>query len=231
MKAMVLAAGKGTRLFPLTGEQPKLLAPVVDVPIIEHIFNLLAKHGISEVYVNVNYLAHALLEAYGEESHISGIPVHLRREEQLMGTAGSVKHLSGNFDDTFVVVMDDALTDANLNEITAFHKDKGALATIALKRVYDTSKYGVVEVDEGGNIFAFQEKPEPEEAISTLANTGIYVFEPRVLDYIPENTFFDFANDVFPNLLVAGEEFVGYEGDFYWSDIGTLETYARPSTM
>jgi mannose-1-phosphate guanylyltransferase len=227
MKAMVLAAGKGTRLFPLTGEQPKPLAPVVDVPIIEHIFNLLVKHGISEVYVNIHYLADALLEAYGEESRISGIPVHLRREEQLMGTAGGVKRLSGNFDDTFVVVMGDALTDANLNEIIAFHKEEGALATIALKRVYDTSEYGVVEIDGGGNILAFQEKPEPEEAVSTLANTGIYVFEPRVLDYIPENTFFDFANDVFPKLLEAGERFVGYEGDFYWSDIGTLEAYRQ----
>ncbi|MDQ4063749.1 MAG: NDP-sugar synthase [Actinomycetota bacterium] len=227
MKAMVLAAGKGTRLFPLTGEQPKPLAPVVNVPIIEHIFHLLANHGISEVYVNVYYLADALLEAYEEETHVSGMTVRLSREEELMGTAGGVKRLSENFDETFVVVMGDALTDANLSEIVAFHKEKGASATIALKRVYDTSEYGVVEVDGEGNILAFQEKPKPEEAISTLANTGIYVFEPGVFDYIPENTFFDFAQDVFPKLLEAEEKFVGYEGNFYWSDIGTLEAYRQ----
>ena len=120
MKAMVLAAGKGTRLFPLTGEQPKPLAPVVNVPIIEHIFYLLANHGVSEVYVNVYYLADALLEAYGEEAHISGMTVRLSREEELMGTAGGVKRLSETFDETFVVVMGDALTDANLSEIVAF---------------------------------------------------------------------------------------------------------------
>jgi mannose-1-phosphate guanylyltransferase len=227
MKAMVLAAGKGTRLFPLTGEQPKPLAPVVNVSIIEHIFRLLANHGISEVYVNVHYLADALLKTYGEETQIDGVTVRLSREEELMGTAGGVKRLSENFDGTFVVIMGDALTDANLSEIVAFHKKKGASATIALKRVYNTSEYGVVEIDGEGDILAFQEKPKPEEALSTLANTGIYVFEPRVLEYIPENTFFDFANDVFPKLLEAGEKFVGYEGDFYWSDIGTIEAYRQ----
>lgn len=203
------------------------MAPVVNVPIIEHIFKLLSNHGISEVYVNVHYLAEALLEAYGQEIQMDGLLVHLSREERLMGTAGGVKRLSENFDETFLVMMGDALTDADLSKILAFHKEKSALATIALKRVYDTSEYGVVELDGEGNILAFQEKPNPEEAISTLANTGIYVFEPGVLDYIPENTFFDFANDVFPKLLEAGEKFVGYEGDFYWSDIGTLEAYRQ----
>jgi mannose-1-phosphate guanylyltransferase len=225
MKAMALAAGKGTRLFPLTGEIPKPMAPVVDTPIIEHIFALLAVHGVTEVRVNVHYLADALLEAYGEESRINGMSVYLNREEELLGTAGGVKRLASNFDDTFVVISGDALTDVNIGELVAFHKEKGALATIALHRVYDTSEFGVVEVDAGCAIVGFQEKPDPEQAISTLANTGIYVFEPRALDYIPEGTFFDFAEDVFPRLLENGEKFVGYEGDFYWSDIGTLQAY------
>ena len=225
MKAMALAAGKGTRLFPLTGEIPKPMAPVVDTPIIEHIFSLLASHGIEEVYVNVHYLADALLKAYGETSQIDGMTVHLSREEELMGTAGGVKRLGSNFDDTFVVVSGDALTDVNLRELIAFHKEKDALATIALRRVYDTSEFGVVEVDEEGTILGFQEKPDPKEAISTLANTGIYVLEPRALEYIPEGTFFDFARDVFPKFVQSGERFVGYQGDFYWSDIGTLQAY------
>ncbi|MBD0358082.1 MAG: NDP-sugar synthase, partial [Rubrobacter sp.] len=149
----------------------------------------------------------------------------------LSGTAGGVKNLAGTsageFGETFVVVSGDALTDVDIRNLIAFHKEKGALATIALHRVYDTSEFGVVEVDGEGNILGFQEKPVPEEAISTLANTGVYVLEPSVLKYIPENTFFDFAKDVFPRLLKEGERFVGYEGNFYWSDIGTLEAYRQ----
>ncbi len=227
MKAMALAAGKGTRLFPLTGEIPKPMAPVVNTPIIEHIFDLLAGHGVEEVRVNVHYLADALLEAYGEESRVNGMTVYLEREDELLGTAGGVKRLADKFDDTFVVVSGDALTDVNIGELVEFHREKGALATIALRWVYDTSEFGVVEVDDDDNIQGFQEKPSPEEAISTLANTGIYVFEPRALDYIPEGTFFDFAKDVFPKLLENGERFVGYQEDFYWSDIGTLEAYRQ----
>lgn len=232
MKAMVLAAGKGTRLFPLTGEIPKPLAPVVDTPIIGHIFNLLARHGVTEALINVHYLADALLAAYGEESRVNGMRVHFVREKELSGTAGGVKRLAtvasaGEFDETFVVVSGDALTDVDIEDLVSTHRERGALATIALRRVFDTSEFGVVEIDEESNILGFQEKPVPEEAISTLANTGVYVFEPRALEYIPEDTFFDFAKDVFPRLLEAGERFIGYQGDFYWSDIGTLEAYRQ----
>ena len=227
MKAMALAAGKGTRLFPLTGEIPKPLAPVVDTPIIEHIFSLLAAHGVREVHVNVHYLADALLETYGEESRRSGMKVHLSREDELLGTAGGAKRLAAHFDDTFVIVSGDALTDIDVGRLVAFHKEKGALATVALRRVYDTSEFGVVEIDEDSSILGFQEKPNPKEAISTLANTGIYVLEPRALDYVPKDTFFDFAKDVFPKFLENGERFTGYQGDFYWSDIGTLEAYRQ----
>ena len=156
MKAMVLAAGKGTRLFPLTGEIPKPMAPVVNIPIIEHIFGLLAEHGIGEVHVNVHHLADALVEAYGHETRTNSMTVRLSREKELMGTAGSVKCLEDCFDDTFLVVMGDALTDVDLGKIIAFHKEKNALATIALRRVYDTSEYGVVELDDTGSILGFQ---------------------------------------------------------------------------
>ena len=227
MKAMALAAGKGTRLFPLTGEVPKPMAPVVDTPILGHIFDLLAAHGVEEVHVNVHYLADTLLGAYGKESRVNGMEVHLNREESLLGTAGGVRRLADEFDDTFVIVSGDALTDVDLGELVAFHKEKGALATIALRRVFDTSEFGVVDIDEEDNIRGFQEKPDPKEAISTLANTGIYVLEPRALEYIPEDTFFDFAKDVFPQFLENGESFVGYQEDFYWSDIGTLEAYRQ----
>src|ERR671911_808777 len=150
MKAMALAAGKGTRLFPLTGEIPKPMAPVVNTPIIEHIFDLLAGHGIEEVYVNVHYLADALLEVYGEESRVNGMAVHLEREDELLGTAGGGKRPADRFDDTFVVVSGDALADGNIKELVEYHREKGALATIALRRVYYTPEVGVVGIDEEG---------------------------------------------------------------------------------
>jgi mannose-1-phosphate guanylyltransferase len=225
MKAMVLAAGKGTRLFPLTGEIPKPMAPVVGKPIIQHIFELLAGTGIEEVHVNVHYLADAILDVYGSTTSVNGTDIHITREDRLMGTAGSVKRIADHFDETFVVIMGDALTDVDVREVVAFHKERGALATLALMRVPDTSQYGVVELDAAQNIVGFQEKPNFGEAVSNLANTGIYVLEPEALDYIPKGTFFDFAEDVFPRLLEAGEKLVGYEDSFYWSDIGTLEAY------
>ena len=228
MKAMVLAAGKGTRLFPLTGVIPKPLAPVADKPVIQHIFELLARVGANEVHVNVHYLADAILGRYGERARLGGTQIHFHREKMLMGTAGGVKRVSEavGFEEAFVVIMGDTLTDVDLRELLTFHKRKGAAATLALMRVEDTSEYGVAELDAEKNILSFQEKPDPHEAVSNLANTGIYVLEPEVLEeYVPEDTFFDFAEDVFPALLAAGEKVVGYEGDFYWSDIGTLESY------
>jgi mannose-1-phosphate guanylyltransferase len=225
MKAMVLAAGKGTRLLPLTGEIPKPMAPVAGKPLIQYIFELLADSGIEEIYVNVYYLAETILEFYGEKTQVNGTTVDFTCEYDLMGTAGGVKRLADRFDETFVVIMGDALTDVDVREVATFHREHGALATLALRRVTDTSQYGVVELDPEKNILNFQEKPDPREAVSNLANTGIYVLEPEALEYVPENTFFDFAKDVFPRLLEAGEKFVGYEGDFYWSDVGTLETY------
>ena len=228
MKAMVLAAGKGTRLFPLTGVVPKPLAPVADKPVMQHIFKLLVVTGANEVHVNVHYLADAILGRYGEGARLGGTQIHFHREKMLMGTAGGVKRVSEavGFEEAFVVIMGDTLTDVDLRELLAFHKRKGAAATLALMRVADTSGYGVVELDAEKNILSFQEKPDPHEAVSNLANTGIYVLEPEVLEeYVPEDAFFDFAEDVFPALLTAGEKLVGYEGEFYWSDIGTLESY------
>ncbi len=229
MKAMVLAAGKGTRLFPLTGVIPKPIAPVAGKPVLQHIFELLARTGVEEAHVNVHYLADAILGHYGEETRVDGTNIHFTREEALMGTAGGVKRIASvarSIDETFVVIMGDALTDANVRDLLAFHKEKGALATLALKRVEDTSEYGVAELDDAKDILRFQEKPKAREAVSNLANTGIYVLEPEVLDYIPNDTFFDFARDVFPRLLESGEKVVGYdEGGFYWSDIGTLGSY------
>ncbi len=225
MKAMVLAAGKGTRLYPLTGEIPKPMVPVAGKPVLQHIFELLAGAGVEETYANVHHLAEVILASYGERYRVGEMMVKTLPEDELMGTAGGVKRLAGCFDETFVVIMGDALTDVDLRELVVFHKESEALVTLALARVADVSRYGVVEQDSEKNILGFREKPSRRETTSNLANAGIYILEPEVLGYIPENTFFDFARDVFPRLLEAGERIAGYEGDFYWSDVGTLETY------
>jgi mannose-1-phosphate guanylyltransferase len=227
MKAMVLAAGKGSRLSPLTGEVPKPLAPVAGKPIIGHIFELLSAHGIDEVHVNVHHLADSILDFYGERTTVGGSTINFTREEELLGTAGSVKRLADRFDETFLVIMGDALTDADLGEVVSFHKEREALATLALTPVEDTRQFGVVDLDSVGNVRDFQEKPDPQEAVSNLANTGIYVLEPEVLEYVPEDTVYDFAKEVFPAMLAAGEKIAGFKGDFYWSDIGTLSAYQQ----
>jgi NDP-sugar pyrophosphorylase family protein len=228
MKAMVLAAGKGTRLFPLTGVLPKPMAPVADKPIIQHIFELLSRMGTDETHANVHYLADVFLDHYGEETKVGRMDVRFHREQQLMGTAGGVKNVAEAFEETFVVVMGDALTDVDVGEVVDFHKEKKAAATIALTPVEDTTEYGVAVLDREKSIVGFQEKPGPEEAISNLANTGIYVLEPKALSYVPEGAFFDFAKDLFPRLLEAGERVAGYNiiGS-YWSDIGNLSAYKK----
>src|SRR5215208_5683754 len=142
---MILAAGKGTRLFPLTGVIPKPMAPVAGKPILQHIFELLAGAGMEAVYVNIHHLADAVLALYGERSRVDDMTVNLTREDELMGTAGGVKRIADRFDETFVVVMGDALTDLDVREVVAVHRERKALATLALTRVADTSRYGVVE--------------------------------------------------------------------------------------
>jgi NDP-sugar pyrophosphorylase family protein len=145
-----------------------------------------------------------------------------------MGTAGGVKNVAEAFEETFVVVMGDALTDVDVREVVDFHKEKKAAATIALTPVEDTTEYGVAVLNGEKRIVGFQEKPGPEEAISNLANTGIYVLEPEALSYVPEGAFFDFAKDLFPRLLEAGERIAGYNvSGFYWSDIGNLSAYKK----
>lgn len=151
MKAMVLAAGKGTRLFPLTGEIPKLMAPVAGKPILQYIFEVLAGTGLDEAHVNVHHLADAVLDVYGSKTSVDGMRVCVTREDRLAGTAGSVKRVGDHFDGTFVVIMGDALTDVDVPELIAFYKEHGALATLALTRVADTSQYEVIELDSERN--------------------------------------------------------------------------------
>jgi mannose-1-phosphate guanylyltransferase/mannose-1-phosphate guanylyltransferase/phosphomannomutase len=216
MKAMVLAAGLGTRLRPLTYEITKPMVPVLDRPVMEHIVELLERHGFDEVIANLHYFPDSIREYFGER-------LSYRFEEELLGTAGGVRGCAEFFgEEPFLVISGDALTDIDLGAFVARHREAGGVATLAVKQVQDTREYGVVLHDREGRITGFQEKPAPEEALSDLGNCGIYLFEPRIFDYFPERPFVDWAQDVFPVLLENDVPFHIHEVREYWNDVGSL---------
>ncbi len=217
MKAMVLAAGLGTRLRPLTYEIPKPMVPVLDRPVMAHIVDLLDRHGIDDVIANLHYFPDTIREYFGDR-------LAYRFEEELLGTAGGVRNCADFFgSERFVIVSGDALTDIDLNRLVARHEQAGGIATLTVRRVPDTREYGVVLHDSDGRISGFQEKPDPAEALSDLGNCGIYVFEPEIFDYFPPEPFADWAQDVFPALLENDVPFFIHEIDEYWNDVGSLE--------
>jgi len=226
MKAMILAAGVGSRLSPLTLFMAKPMVPVVNKPVMEHIIELLARHAVKEIVANLHYLPHHI-ERYFGDGRRWGVHITYSLERELLGTAGAVRRMASHFDNTFLVVMGDALTDLDLQAIVAFHRQRGAQATIALHEVEDPTRYGVVQVDETGRILRFQEKPKHEEAVSNLVNMGVYIFEPPILDLIPPGEVYDFGHQLFPRLLEEGVPFYGYRADCYWSDVGSFGEYRR----
>ncbi len=230
MKAMILAGGLSTRLYPLTKEVPKPLVPVAGVPNAVHVIRYLHAHGFDEIAINVHYLAEAIVDALGDGSRF-GVRIEYLHEPVLLGSAGALKQLEGFFGDaTFVVVGCDDLTDLPLNRALAFHRERSALATIALVEREDVEQYGVVVLDAHGKIVGFQEKPARGTELSKLANTGIYIFEPEIFAHIPAHVFFDFGKQVFPRLQAAGAPFYGFDArGAYWCDIGTLDEYRRAS--
>ena len=216
MRAMVLAAGLGTRLRPLTYEITKPMVPVLDRPVMEHIVDLLERHGLHEVIANLHYFPDAIREHFGERLHYSFEP-------ELLGTAGGVRACAEFFgSESFLVISGDALTDIDLSAFVARHREAGGIATLAVKKVSDTREYGVVLHDREGRITGFQEKPSPEEALSDLGNCGIYIFEPAIFDYFPPRDFVDWAQDVFPTLLENDVPFYVHEIHEYWNDVGSL---------
>ncbi len=213
---MVLAAGLGTRLRPLTNEITKPMVPVLDRPVMAHIVDLLDTHGIDEVIANLHYFPDSIKTYFGER-------LSYRFEPELLGTAGGVRACADFFGaDTFVVISGDALTDIDLGAFVARHREAKGIATLAVKKVIDTREYGVVLHDREGRITGFQEKPSPDEALSDLGNCGIYIFEPGIFDYFPERPFVDWANDVFPTLLENDIPFHIHEVREYWNDVGSL---------
>jgi mannose-1-phosphate guanylyltransferase len=221
MKAMVLAAGLGTRLRPLTYAISKPMVPVLDRPVMAHILDLLEHHGIDEVIANLHYFPEPIRAYFGDR-------IAYNHEPELLGTAGGVRACRRFFgEQTFLVISGDALTDIDLSALLATHRAHGGIATLAVKRVADTREYGVVLHDQAGRIKGFQEKPAPAQARSDLGNCGIYVFEPEIFDYFPDAPFADFAQDVFPALLAADAPFYIHEIEGYWNDIGSLAELRR----
>jgi len=224
LKAMILAAGLGTRLRPLTNVVSKPMVRMAGRPCIEHAVRLLKKYGVAEIIVNLHYMPEIIREHFGDGSAF-GVQISYSIEKELMGTAGGFKRVEDFFGDApALIISGDALTDINLGEFFRFHQKSKGIATLALKRVADATQYGVV-VCEKEQIVQFQEKPKQEEAISNLANTGIYLFEPEIFQYIPEGTFYDFGKQLFPELLAKGKKMCGYAMREYWCDVGDLNIY------
>ncbi len=213
---MVLAAGLGTRLRPLTYEITKPMVPVLDRPVLAHILDLLERHGFEHVIANLHYFPESIERHFGDR-------LTYRYEPELLGTAGGVRACSDFLgQEPFLVISGDALTDIDLSAFIARHREAGGIATLAVKKVADTREYGVVLHDREGRITGFQEKPKPDEALSDLGNCGIYIFEPRIFDYFPDTPFVDWAKDVFPTLLAHDVPFHMHEIREYWNDIGSL---------
>jgi len=238
MKAMILAAGKGTRVQPITHVIPKPMIPILQKPVMEFLLELLKEHGFTEVMVNVSHLAEEI-ENYFRDGQRFGVEIAYSFEGSIqdgeligdaLGSAGGLKKIQDFqtfFDDTFVVLCGDALIDLDLTEAVRRHRAKGALASLVTKTVPkdQVSSYGVVVSDDDGKIQAFQEKPNVEEALSDTINTGIYLFEPEIFEHIPSGTSFDIGADLFPALVKQGAPFYALPMDFEWVDIGKVPDY------
>jgi mannose-1-phosphate guanylyltransferase/mannose-1-phosphate guanylyltransferase/phosphomannomutase len=222
-----MAAGLGTRLRPLTYDIPKPMVPVANRPIMEHILALLRDHGHGEVIANLHWFPETIRERFGDGSGL-GIDLTYSYEEALLGTAGGVLNVREFLGpDPACVMAADALTDIDLGALARTHRESGWIATLATKRVPNVSEYGVVVCDSDGRVQGFQEKPDPAEALSDLANCMIYVLEPEVFDYFPDKPEVDWATDVFPALLEHDVPFGVHVTDDYWNDVGSLPEYLQ----
>ncbi|MCL2582933.1 MAG: mannose-1-phosphate guanyltransferase [Streptosporangiales bacterium] len=227
MRAVVMAGGEGTRLRPMTANQPKPLLPVANRPIMEHVLRLLKRHGFTETVVTVQFLAAMVRNYFGDGEDV-GVSLQYATEEMPLGTAGSVKNAEEALrDDTFLVISGDALTDMDLTEMMRFHKDSGALVTVGLARVPDPLEFGIVIADDDGRIQRFLEKPTWGQVFSDTVNTGVYIMEPEVLAEVSAKEQVDWSRDVFPRLLQRGAPIYGYVSGRYWEDVGTQESYLK----
>ena len=226
MKAVVMAGGEGTRLRPLTSNQPKPMVPIVGKPCMEHIIELLKRHGFEDVIVTVAFLPQAIRSYFGGGETL-GVDIGYSVEESPLGTAGSVRLAAERLDGTFLVISGDALCDVDLTRLVDFHREKQASVTIGLKSVENPLEFGIVVTDDDGRVERFLEKPSWGQVFSDTINTGIYVLEPEVLKHVPTDRPFDFSKELFPLLLEMGRPIYGCVLDGYWQDIGNLDQYRQ----
>jgi mannose-1-phosphate guanylyltransferase len=244
MKAVILAGGKGTRVRPITETIPKPMIPIVNRPVMEFLIDLLRQQGFDEIIISTSYLA-SEIENYFRDGSRFGVRLAYSFEGYYdggriipdgLGAAGGLKRIqdhSGFFDDTFAVLCGDAIIDLDFAPVLEFHRHRGSIATLLLKEVPrgEVSKYGVVQTDSDGRILQFQEKPQPDDAITTTVNTGVYLFEPEALDHIPSAQAFDIALEFFPVLVERGVPFYGATVPFTWIDIGRTSDYWLATQM
>lgn len=229
MKAVIMAGGQGTRLRPLTSNQPKPMIPIANIPCMEHIVNLLKKHDFTDIVVTLQFMPEEIQDYFGDGSDWD-VNISYSIEDAPAGTAGSVKMAEEHLDlqgERVLVISGDALTDADLTHLVNFHEEKGSEATMVLKSVENPLEFGIVILEEDGRISRFLEKPAWGQVFSDTVNTGIYLMESPVMDEIPAEGEYDFSKELFPKLLEAGRPLYGYVTDDYWEDIGTLEQYMK----
>ncbi len=237
-KGMILAAGQGTRVRPLTKYLPKPMVPILGKPVMEYLIEHMASFGINEIMVNVAFQHHKIEQYFGD-GHRWGVELgysfeggkeHGEVVPKALGSAGGMRRIqdfSGFFDETTLVLCGDAIIDLDIGAALHEHKSKGAMASVVALDVplEDVKNYGIVVSDATGQIQSFQEKPQPEEAKSTLASTGIYIFEPAVLDLIPSNQVYDIGSQLFPKLVEQKLPFFAQNRFFNWIDIGRVSDY------
>ncbi len=238
LKGMILAAGKGTRVRPLTKDMPKPMIPILGKPVMEYLIEHLARHGVKEIMINVAHL-NRKIEQYFANGQRLGVQIgysyegkfeHGELEAKPRGSAGGIRHIQdfgGFFDQTTIVLCGDALIDLDIGAALLEHKQKKAMVSIVTMEVSksEVSNYGVVETDQDGRVISFQEKPKPEDARSTLASTGIYFFEPEAIDLIPPGVEFDIGSQLFPLLVERGLPFYAQKRSYHWIDIGRISDY------
>ena len=223
-KAVIMAGGEGKRLRPITCTLPKPMVPLLNKPVIDYCIELLKKHGVEDITATLHYLPNVIMRHCGDGDKY-GVKLSYSIEDAPLGTAGSVRKAVGADARRTIVISGDAMTDADLTEAMCFHKARGAAVTIVLKRVSVPTEYGVAMTDSKGKIYRFLEKPMLSEVFSDLANTGIYILEPEVIERIPEGEKYDFSKDLFPALLKEKMPVYGYVTDRYWCDIGDIAQY------
>jgi NDP-sugar pyrophosphorylase family protein len=228
VRAMILAAGEGTRLSPITVNTPKAILPIGAIPLIVHQLLWLKSYGIHQVAINLHHLGDRITELLGDGSNI-GMSITYSSEAKLLGTAGGVKKVENFFGGTFVVLYGDVLADFNLEQMMHFHWGKKSMATMVLSPVDNPSEAGIVQIDSQGRILDFVEKPGRDKNVGNLANGGIYILEKAVISNIPDNGYCDFAYDVFPKMLELGVPVYGYAlaPTDYLIDIGTIDKYRK----